>query len=90
MNKTEEMRRNMTAAGVYREADIEKICNLEAQYLKECEEIAEECEAEGYPSYGNNYDLRCSDARRYYDELIEKIDLPQSMNGWGFLIIKFL
>ena len=34
MNKTEEMRRNMTAAGVYREADIEKICNLEAQYLK--------------------------------------------------------
>lgn len=75
MNKTEEMRRNMTAAGVYREADTEKICNLEAQYLKECEEIAEECEAEGYPSYGNNYDLRCSDARRYYDELIEKIDL---------------
>lgn len=75
MNKTEEMRRNMKAAGVYREADIEKICNLEAQYLKECEEIAEECEAEGYPSYGNNYDLRCSDVRRYYDELIEKIDL---------------
>ena len=75
MNKNEEMRRNMTAAGVYREADIEKICNLEAQYLKDCEEIAEECEAEGYPSYGNNYDLRCSDARRYYDELIEKIDL---------------
>lgn len=75
MKKIEEIRRNMTAAGVYREADIEKICNLEAQYLKECEEIAEECEAEGYPSYGNNYDLRCSDARRYYDELIEKIDL---------------
>ena len=68
------MRRNMTADGVYREADIEKICNLEAQYLKECEGIEEECEAEGYPSYGNNYDLRCSDARRYYDELIEKID----------------
>lgn len=75
MNKTEEMRRNMTAAGVYREADIEKICNLEAQYLKECEEIAEECEAEGYPSYGNNYDLRCSDARRYYGEMEEKIFL---------------
>lgn len=30
MNKTEEMRRNMTAAGVYREADIEKICNLQS------------------------------------------------------------
>lgn len=67
MNKIEEMRRNMTAAGVYSKEDIDKICKLEAQYLKECE-------AEGYPPYGNNYDLRCSDARRYYDELIEKID----------------
>jgi hypothetical protein len=74
MNKIEEMRRNMTAAGVYREADIEKICNLEAQYLKECEEIAEECEVEGYPSYGGNYDLRCAESRKYYDELIEEID----------------
>lgn len=74
MNKIVEMRRNMTAAGVYSKEDIDKICKLEAQYLKECEEIAEECEAEGYPPYGNNYDLRCSDARRYYDELIEKID----------------
>ena len=74
MNKIAEMRRNMTAAGVYSKEDIDKICKLEAQYLKECEEIAEECEAEGYPPYGNNYDLRCSDERRYYDELIEKID----------------
>lgn len=68
------MRRNMTAAGVYREADIEKICNLEAQYLKECEDIAEQCEAEGYPSFGGNYDLRCAESRKYYDQLIEEID----------------
>lgn len=74
MNRIEEMRRNMTAAGVYSQADIKKICKLEEQYLKERADIAAECEAEGYPSYGNNYDLRCSDARRYYDELIEKID----------------
>lgn len=74
MNKIEEMRRNMTAAGVYREADIEKICNLEAQYLKECEDIAEQCEAEGYPSFGGNYDLRCAESRKYYDWLIEEID----------------
>lgn len=45
MNKIEEMRRNMTAAGIYSKEDIDKICKLEAQYLKECEEIAEECEA---------------------------------------------
>lgn len=70
----EELRRNMTAAGVYSKADIEKICKLEEQYLAECEAIAEECEAEGYPDHGSNYDLRCADARRYYDDLIEEID----------------
>lgn len=74
MNRIEEMRRNMTAAGVYSQEDIEKICWLEEQYLEECADIAEECEEEGYPSYGTNYDLRCADARSYYDESIEKID----------------
>lgn len=27
-------------------------------YRAECREIAEQCEAEGYPSHGSNYDLR--------------------------------
>lgn len=40
MNKIEEMRHNMTAAGVYSKEDIEKICKLESQYLEECEDIA--------------------------------------------------
>lgn len=74
MNKIEEMRRNMTAARVYSKEDIEKICWLEEQYLEECADIAEECEAEGYPSFGGNYDLRCAESRKYYDELIEEID----------------
>lgn len=65
----------MTAAGVYSQADIKKICKLEEQYLEECADIAAECEAEGYPAHGSNYDLRCADARRYYDDLLEKIDL---------------
>lgn len=37
--------------------DIEK---LRRDFDDECYEIAEECEAEGYPRMGSNYDLRVS------------------------------
>ena len=37
--------------------DIEK---LKRDFNDECYEIAEECEAEGYPRMGSNYDLRVS------------------------------
>jgi hypothetical protein len=74
MPTIEEMRSSMTQAGVYTKADIDKICELEKQYKEECKEIAEQCEAEGYPANGSNYDLRCAEARKYYDEQIENID----------------
>lgn len=45
----EEMRQSMTKANVYSKADIDKICKLEQEYKDECEKIAEQCEAEGYP-----------------------------------------
>lgn len=70
----EEMRQSMLEAGVYTKADINAICELEKAYLDECHEIAEQCEAEGYPANGSNYDLRCAEARKYYDEQIENID----------------
>ena len=70
----EEMRQSMTEANVYSKADIETICDLEQQYQDECQEIAEQCEAEGYPANGSNYELRCSEARKYYDEQIKIID----------------
>ena len=70
----DEMRQSMTEAEVYSKADIDTICELEQQYLDECEEIAEQCEAEGYPANGSNYDLRCAEVRKYYDEQIEIID----------------
>lgn len=70
----EEMRQSMTEANIYSKADIDKICELEKAYLNECQEIAEQCEAEGCPANGNNYELRCADARKYYDEQIEIID----------------
>ena len=74
MPTIEEMRSSMTQAEVYTKADIDKICELEKQYKEECKEIAEQCEAEGYPANGSNYDLRCAEARKYYDEQIENID----------------
>lgn len=74
MPTIEKMRQSMTQAGVYSKADIDKICELEQQYINECQEIAEQCEAEGYPANGSNYELRCENARKYYDEQIEIID----------------
>lgn len=50
MQTIEEMRQSMTQANVYTKADIDKICELEKAYQDECQEIAEQCEAEGYPS----------------------------------------
>lgn len=78
MQTIEEMRNSMLKAGVYIKTDIDKICELEKQYREECQEIAEQCEAEGYPSNGSNYELRCENARKYYDEQIADIDANYS------------
>ena len=69
-----EMRKSMLEAGFYTKEDINAICELERQYAEECAEIAEQCEREGHPSNGSNYDLRCESARAYYDEQIAYID----------------
>lgn len=31
------------------------------EYEQECLEISRQCEEEGYPAHGSNYDLRCED-----------------------------
>lgn len=72
--RIEEMRKSMMEAGVYSIEDIEEICRLEYEYAQECGEIADQCAEEGYPSNGSNYDLRCENTRRYYDEQIALID----------------
>jgi hypothetical protein len=74
MKKIEEIRKNLVEAGFYRKEDIEKICEIEKAYLEECRDIAEQCEAEGYPAHGSNYDLRCAEARKCYNEQLEAID----------------
>ena len=74
MPTIEEMRQSMTEAGVYTKVDIDKICELEKQYREECKEIAEQCESEGYPANGSNYELRYAEVRKYYDHEFELID----------------
>lgn len=72
--KIEELRKSLVEAGFYKKEDIEKICRLEAAYMDECEKIADQCELEGYPANGSNYDLRCAVVRKYYDEQLALID----------------
>ena len=52
--------------------------DLYKQYLEECDEIAEQCEEEGYPSHGSNYDLRIENLQKSYPELFaEQEDLER-------------
>lgn len=47
---------------------------LYREYLEQCEEIAQECADEGYPSRGSNYEIRCKALwdRFYADDLEEE------------------
>ena len=49
---------------------------LEKEFHEECKLIEEECEAEGYPSRGSNYDLRVTQLMEsdYYAPLFEEED----------------
>lgn len=68
------MKRDMLRAGKLTWKQVSEICKLEEQFADECDEIAAQCEAEGYPTHGSNYELRCADARMYYDEQITLIE----------------
>jgi len=37
---------------------FEELEKLQAEFDAECEAIMEDCEAEGYPACGSNYELR--------------------------------
>lgn len=72
--RTERIRQNLIEAGFYSSEDIEEIVRLESRYDDECEEIAQEIAEEGGYSHGADYDLRCENARRYYEDQIDLID----------------
>jgi hypothetical protein len=46
---------------------------LAAEFAEELKQIAEDCEAEGYPAHGENYDLRVDNLMRdpYYADLFD-------------------
>ena len=52
-----------------------EINNLFVQFKEECKEIAEQCEEEGYPNHGVNYDLRCENVwDNYYGSAIAELE----------------
>lgn len=60
---------------------------LMKEFKKECEEIALDCENEGYPAHGSNYELRVSQLREsdYYAPLFR-----QSQKGVKAMTVKEL
>ena len=49
------------------DADKNAYCTyINSMYTGQCEDISSECEAEGYPSNGSNYDLRCENLGNSY------------------------
>ncbi len=55
-------------------AEENGLSGVYSQYKQECEDIAEQCEAEGYPGNGENYELRVENLRKYYPELFGEED----------------
>ena len=47
---------------------LEKLYN---QYLADCEAISQQCEEEGYPSHGANYEIRVEQLEKDYPELFD-------------------
>ena len=47
------------------------IDRLWEQFNAECAEIARQCEEEGYPSHGSNYELRVDNLMESYPELFD-------------------
>ena len=39
---------------------------IDEMYRDDCAEIAAQCEEEGYPSHGSNYELRCENLGESY------------------------
>ena len=45
-----------------------------AGYTAECDEIAQQCHDEGYPSHGSNFSLRAEQAYQYWMGLVDEED----------------
>ena len=54
------------------------------EYLQACREIASQCEEEGYPSCGENYDLRVEQLQKEsFPDLFEDEDENRGTYDWS-------
>lgn len=61
------------------------IDRLWEQFNAECEEIARQCEEEGYPSHGSNYELRVDNLMESYPELFDFDDKDDGDDEEGLI-----
>lgn len=59
----------------YSEEDIRECLSLDRQFEDDCDKIAEQCEAEGYPSHGYNYELRVEQLEEFYRDKYNAIEM---------------
>lgn len=57
----------------FRKEDVQELLYLEKTYRENLIDIAEQCEAEGYPRHGSNFELRANAAYEYYNQEVEHI-----------------
>lgn len=54
-----------------------------AEYLEACRQIADQCEEEGYPSCGENYEMRVEQLRKEsFPDLFEDEDDNMGVYDW--------
>lgn len=63
------------SAANYSAKDVQAIKDLYKEYEEGCEQIAADCEKEGYPAHGANYDLRVG---QLWDSINSDIELIES------------
>ena len=85
MKRTRKQNRKVKFTNAQRLCEImnlkQKMDKLYEEFETECEAIAEDCEAEGYPSYGSTYEMRVESTWIYYEEEIEY--LAERLNKLG-------
>ena len=57
----------------FRKEDVQELLYLEKIYRENLIDIAEQCEADGYPGRGSNFELRANAAYEYYNQEVEHI-----------------
>ena len=76
VSKILEYRQNLREHDFLPNEEIDLLCAVEVNRAEELFEVARQCEEEGYPSHGENYELRSENINKYYDEIVTNIYAP--------------